>query len=167
MGPEKTFRFARNSAATRYPYPWHPEAKSRAHIECAPLGDDVVPYDGSRRWPVCAFDNVRAAVRVRRLRKRGLYAARYDKTVAWVIVTEFIPPSFSSPSFSFSSIETSDWIAHSSRAVSRIRPRRRRFGRRISFDHLRRRREFARSPFASHPYSRFELPPQFVTEKKK
>lgn len=93
--PEKTFRFARNSAATRYPYPWHPEAKSRAHIECAPLGDDVVPYDGSRRWPVCAFDNVRAAVRVRRLRKRGLYAARYDKTVAWVIVTEFIPLSFS------------------------------------------------------------------------
>ena len=88
--PEKTFRFARNSAATRYPYPWHPEAKSRAHIERAPLGDDVVPYDGSRRWPVCAFDNVRAAVRVRRLRKRGLYAARYDKTVAWVIVTEFL-----------------------------------------------------------------------------
>ena len=73
-------------------------------------------------------------------------------------------PSFSSPLFSLSSIETSDWIAHSSRAVSRIRPRRRRFGRRISFDHLRRRREFARSPLASHPYSRFELPPQFVTE---
>jgi len=91
--PEKTFRFARNSAATRYPYPWHPEVKSRVRIERAPLGDDVVPYDGSRRWPICAFDNVRAAVRIHRLRKRGLYAARYDKTVGGVIITEFIQPT--------------------------------------------------------------------------
>ena len=75
LPPRATFRFARNSASTRYPYPWESDdpAIREAH-GYAPLRDELVPYDTLRRWPLSAVDSQRERRRLRRLYSRRLLA---------------------------------------------------------------------------------------------
>jgi len=75
LPPHATFRFARNSASTRYPYPWESEdPATRDAYRHAPLRDEVVPYDSFRRWPLSVYDAEQERRRLRRLHARRLLA---------------------------------------------------------------------------------------------
>jgi hypothetical protein len=69
----RTFAFARDSASTRFPYPW---LAGDGRVGCAPLDDAIVPRDRVRFWLLRVMDDVRAIMRMRRLRARGLLAAK-------------------------------------------------------------------------------------------
>lgn len=82
--PNATFRPARNSAATRHPYPW--ESSATNAYGRAPLSVETVPHDRHRRWPLSTIDAAVSSARVKRLRDRGLLRRKQPLPVSTVSV---------------------------------------------------------------------------------
>ncbi|XP_003081692.2 Rab-GTPase-TBC domain, partial [Ostreococcus tauri] len=82
--PNATFRPARNSAATRHPYPW--ESSATNAYGRAPLSVETVPHDRHRRWPLSTIDAAVFSARVKRLRDRGLLRRKQPLPVSTVSV---------------------------------------------------------------------------------